>query len=124
MSRVEAGNSGFLCISEIDLRVYADLEQGSQASSCVKAQNSDCLSSCSWGVRPLVQLYLENESFPEDVSGVSVPLRVVTLSSRLHSKSCPGIMTYLEWTGKSVSFGMWHDPQGFLSIFNVKPASS
>ena len=62
-SQVEAGNSGFLCISEIDLRVYADLEQGSQASSCVKAQNSDCLSSCSWGVRPLVELYLELMAF-------------------------------------------------------------
>ena len=53
-----------------------------------------------------------------------MPLRVVTSSSGLHSKRCPGIGTSLERTGKSVSFGMWHDPRGFLSSFNVRPASS
>ena len=62
-SRVEAGTSGFLSISDIDLGVSAELEQGSQASSCVEARNSGCLSSCSWGVRPLVELYLEPAAF-------------------------------------------------------------
>ena len=62
--------------------------------------------------------------FPEDATGVSVPFHVFTSSSGLHSKRCPGIGTYLEWMGKSVSFGMWHDPRGFLLSFNVRPASS
>ena len=57
-SRVEAVTSGFLSISEIDLGVYADLEQESHASSCVEARDSTCLSSCSWSVRPVVALYL------------------------------------------------------------------
>jgi len=58
-SPVEAGTSGFLFISDFDLRVSAELEQESQASSCVEEWNSACLSSCSWGDRPLVELYLE-----------------------------------------------------------------
>ena len=36
-SQVEVGTSGFLSISDIDLRVSAELEEGSQASSCVEA---------------------------------------------------------------------------------------
>ena len=62
--------------------------------------------------------------FPENATRVSVPLRVVTSASGLHSKRCPGIGTYLEWTGKSVSFRTWHNPRGFPSSFNVRPASS
>ena len=38
--------------------------------------------------------------FSDDATGVSVPLRVVTSSSGLHSNRSPGIGTYLEWTGK------------------------
>ena len=38
--------------------------------------------------------------FPEDATGMSVPLRVVTSFSGLHSKMCPGIVTYPEWTAK------------------------
>ena len=62
-SRVEAGTSVFLSISDIDLRISAELEQGSQSSSCVEAQNSVCLSSFSWVVRQLVELYLEPAAF-------------------------------------------------------------
>ena len=61
--RVEEGTSGFLSISDIGLGVPAELKQGSQASSSVEARNSTCLSSCSWGVRPLVDLYLEPATF-------------------------------------------------------------
>ena len=123
-SQVEPGTSGFLSISDIALGVSVELEQGSQASSCVEAWNSAFLSSCSWGVRPLVELYLE----PAASSGgcslcVSHPA-CCDFIPKCHSKSCPGIGTYLEWTGKSVSFGMGHDPQGFLPRFNVRPASS
>ena len=64
-SRVEAGTSGLFSISDIDRRVAVELEQESQASSCVEEWNSACLSSCSRGDRPLVELYLE----PVAVSG-------------------------------------------------------
>ena len=57
--------------------------------------------------------------FPDDATRVSVPPRVVTSSSGLHSKRCPGIGTFLVWTGKSVYFGMWHDTGGFLWNFSV-----
>ena len=106
----------FLSISYFDRWVSAELEQESQASSCVEEWNSACLSSCSWGDRPLVELYLEPASFLDNETAVSVSLPVVTSSSGLNSKRCLGIRTYLEWMGKSVSFGVWHDPQGFLSI--------
>ena len=99
-SRVEVGTSLFLSISDIDLRVSAELEQGSQALSCVEAQKSACLLSCSWGVRALVECIWKLRIFPQDATRVSVPLPVVTSSSGLHSKRCPGIRTYLEWTRK------------------------
>ena len=41
-----------------------------------------------------------------------------------HSNRSRGIRPYLEWMGKSVSLGLWHDPRGFLSSFNVRLASS
>ena len=62
-SRVEAVNSGFLSISDFDHRVPAELGQESQALSCVEECNSACLSSCSWGDRPLVELYVEHAGF-------------------------------------------------------------
>ena len=90
------------------------LRHGTPLSFRVVHGVSGHLSSCIWNLL----LFLEDESV------VSVPLPVVTSSSLLHLKRCPGIETSLEWTGKSVSFGMWHDPQGFLSSFKVGPASS
>ena len=63
-SRVEVGTSGFLTISDFDCRVSVELEQESQASSCVEEWNSLCLSSCSRGDGPLVELYLEPANFP------------------------------------------------------------
>ena len=123
-SRVEVGTSGLLSISDLNLRVSAELEQGNQTSPCFDAQNSACLLSCSWGVRPLVELHLEPAAFSGGCNqGVSAPC-VVTSFSGLHSKRCPDIGAYLEWTGKSVSFRMWHDPRGFLSSFSVRQASS
>ena len=73
-SQIEVGTSGFLSNCDIELGVSAELEQGSQASSCVEAWNSVCLSSCSWGVRPLVELYLESAAFSGGGNlGVSAP---------------------------------------------------
>ena len=74
LNRVEEGISVFLSISDFDHRFFAQLEQESQASSCVEALNSACLSSCSWGVRPLVELYLEPATFSGGCNwGVSAP---------------------------------------------------
>ena len=95
-SRVEVGTSEFLSISDIDLGVSVELEQGSQGSSCVDTRSplasrvvngvSGHLSSGIWN------LWI----FPEDATRVSVPLRVLTSSSGLHSKRCPCIGNYLE----------------------------
>ena len=73
-SLVEVGTSGFLFISEIDVRDSVELKQRSQVSSCVEAWNFACLSSYSWGVRPLVELHLEPAAFLKDATRGSVPL--------------------------------------------------
>ena len=80
-----------LSISDSYHRVPAELGQERQALSCVEAWNSTCPSICSWGDRPLVELYLEPMGFSRQCSGVSVPLCVSTSSRGLHSKKCPAI---------------------------------
>ena len=55
-----------------------EFEQGRQASSCVEELNSACLLSSSWGDRLLVEYIWNLRLFPEDATGVSVPLCVVT----------------------------------------------
>ena len=90
-SRVEVGTPGFLSISDFDRRVSVQLEQESQASSCVEEWNSAGLSRCLLGDRSLVELYLEPVVLSDHACGVSVPLRVVNSSTGLHSKSCLGI---------------------------------
>ena len=90
-SRVEAGTSGFIYISDSDHTVPAELEQETQAFSCVEERNSTCLSSSSRDDRPLVNLCLESACFSVLCMGVSVPLRVVHSSTGLLSKRCPGI---------------------------------
>ena len=90
-SRVEAGTSGSFSISDLNRRVPAELEQDSQASSCVGEWKSACLSSCSRGDRPLFELYLEPVDFSGRGTGVSVLLRVVTSSTKLHSTRSLGI---------------------------------
>ena len=42
-SRVKVGTSGFLSISDTDLTVSVEFEQGRQTSSCVEALNLACL---------------------------------------------------------------------------------
>ena len=90
ISRQE-GTSGFLSISDSDRRVTAELGQESQALSCVEECISACLSSCSRVDRPLVELYVDPELLSIQCMRVSVPLPVVTLSTGLPSKRCPGI---------------------------------
>ena len=73
-SRVEEGTSRYFSISDFDRRVSTELEQESQALTCVEQWNSACLSSCSWGDRPLVELYLEPAGFSRRCNwGVSAP---------------------------------------------------
>ena len=50
-----------------------------------------------------------------DVSGPSC----CDLILGVHSNRCRGIRPYLEWMGKLVYLGFWHNPRGFLSSFNV-----
>ena len=90
-SRVEAGTSGFLSISDTDRRVPAEMGKESQASSWVEAWNSTCLLSCSQSDRRIVELCLEPVLFSGRCMGVSVPLPVVTSSTRLHWKRCLSI---------------------------------
>ena len=123
-SRVEAGNSGFLSISDFYPKGFCRLEPESQALDCVEEWNSACVWSSSPGDRPLVELYLEPAPFCRQCNGGVIPLGVMTSSSGLHSKRCPGIGTYLEWTRKSLSFLKSHDPRGFLLNYNMRPASS
>ena len=121
-SRVEVGISGFFSISDFDHRVSAELEKESRprlvlrngiplASPVVHGETGHLLS-CIWNL----------QLFPDDATGGSVPLRIVTSSTGLHSKMYLGIGNFLEWTGQSVSFEMWHRPRGFLWSFSVKPA--
>ena len=91
LSGVEAGTSGFHSISDSNRRDPAELGQESQALSCVEEWNSACLSSCSWGDRPLVELCVELACFSRRCTGVSVTLRVVPSPTGLPSKRCPGI---------------------------------
>ena len=113
---------GFFSISDLDRRVSAELEKESKprlvlrngtplASPVVHGETGHLLS-CIWNL----------QLFPDDATGVSVPLHIVTSSTGLHSKRYPSIGNFLEWTGQSVSFEMWHGPQGFLWSFSVKPA--
>ena len=53
--------------------------------------NSACLSSYSWGFRPLVKLCVESAGFSRRCTGVSVTLRFVSSSTGLPLERCPGI---------------------------------
>ena len=101
-SRVEAGTSGFLSISDIDLEVSAELEQGSQASSCVEARNSGCLLSCSWGVRPVVELYLEPAAFSGECNRIVSAPSCCDFILGVTFEEVPAHQTYLEFMGNSV----------------------
>ena len=90
-SRLEARTSGFLSISDSDPRVPAELGQERQASSCVEAWNSACLSRCARGDRPHPSCIWKLRVFSGRCTRVSVPLCVATSSTGFRSKRCPGI---------------------------------
>ena len=123
-SRIEAGTSGFLSISDINLGVSVQSEQGRQALSCVEAWNSACLSSCEWGVRPLVELYLEPvASSGECNQSVSAP-SCCDLIPGVPFESVQGHQALSQVMQKSVSLVLWHEPRGFLWSLNMRTASS
>ena len=98
---------------------WTELGQESQTSSCVEESNSAWLSRCSWGDRPLVDLYVELAGFSGRCTGVSLPLRVVPWSTGLPSSWVLPSCSYQERTRELGSFGMPHDPRGYVSNFLV-----
>ena len=91
LSLVEAGTPGLLSVSDSDRRVPAQLGQESQASSCVEEGNSSCLSSCSRGDRPLVDLYVEPAVFFRTMHGGVTAPSCCTSSTGLPWKRYLGI---------------------------------
>ena len=71
------------------------------------------LSICMWNLR----------AFPTMQEGVR-PLRFVPSSTDCLRRGVLALGSYQEQTGKSGSFGVWHQPQGYVSNFLVRPASS
>ena len=61
-----AARQASLSIAITSISVHAELGQESQASSCVEEFNSSCLSSCSRGDRPPVDLYVELAGFSNE----------------------------------------------------------
>ena len=110
-------------MSDSDRTVPAELGQESKASSWVEAWNSACLSSCSRGDRPPVELYLEPAGLMEDARECQCPFVLC-----LHPQGCIGggvrASGFSQEQGKSGSFRMWHHARGNVSNFFVRPASS
>ena len=82
------------------------------------------LSSCSGGLRPLVELCVEPAGLCGRCTGVSVPLRVVPSPTGLHSKRGPGLGSFSR-ADRGIG-GVWHEapPTWLVSNFLVRPASS
>ena len=74
------------------------------------------LSSCSGGLRPLVELCVEPAGLCRRCTGVAVPLRVVPSPTGLPSKRGPGLGPSQERTGESGAFGLWPHPRGSSRI--------
>ena len=108
------------------LRPQGPCRVGTGESGIVLSEegNSACLSRCSGGLRPLVQLCVE----PAGVSGrcttVTVPLRVVPSPTGLPSKRCPGLGFFSRADREIGVFRHVGPPTGLVSNFLVRPASS
>ena len=90
LSRMEAGTSGVLSISDSGRRLPAEYGPEIHASSSVEEWISACLSSYSRSDRPLVELCVEPAGFSGRCTGMSVPLRVVP-SSKVEKAEEPEI---------------------------------
>ena len=86
--------------------------------------NSACLSRCSGGLRPLVELCVAPAGFSGRCTGESVPLRVVPSPAGLPSQRCPGIGSF---SRADLGIGVVRHvapATGLDSNFLVRPASS
>ena len=89
-----------------------------------KDGNSACLSSCSGGLRPLVEQRVEPADVSVRCTGVSVLLRVVPSPTGLPLMRCLGI-GFLSRVGWEIGVDRHVAPPTWLvSIFLVRPASS
>lgn len=70
-SRVEAGNSGYLCSSDWDLRDPIEFQKGSQSSSHIETWYLVFLSSFTRSVRPSVDLMQGTWAFSTLATGES-----------------------------------------------------
>ena len=121
LSQEPQGSSPFLTLITGSLqswnrrvRPYLVLRNETLLASQVVQGVTGHLSSCIWN------LWV----FPEDATGVSVPLRVVTSSTGLHSKRCSGIGFLSRMDGEIDGFWNVALPRKLLSNFFVSPASS
>ena len=108
-SRVEAGTSGFLFSSDMDLGVPMEFQQGSQASSCVETWNSASLSTCKRGVRLPVEWTQGAGAFSRGSMGLSPLPSCFESIFWVPVKSMQGNQAYLEWIGKRGLFELRHD---------------
>ena len=123
-SRLEARTSGFLSISDSDPRVPAELGQERQASSCVEAWNSACLSRCARGDRPHPSCIWKLRVFPDVARGCQCPFVLRLHPQDFDQRGVPASGSCQERTGKLGSFGRWHRPRGSVSNSHVRPVSS
>ena len=86
--------------------------------------NPACLSSCSGGLRPLVELCFQPAGLCGRCKGLPVPLRVVPSPTVLPSKRGPGLGSFSR-ADRGIG-GVWHvaPPTWLVSNFLVRPASS
>ena len=122
--RVEAGASGFLFSSDVDLGVPMEFQQGSQASSCVETWNSASLSMCKRGVRLPVEWTQGAGAFSRGSMGLSPLPSCFEFIFWVPVKSMQGNQAYLEWMGKSGSFRTEARLLGMRSSLKGRLASS
>ena len=109
-----------------ELRPQGPCRVGTGESGLVSSEegNPAGLSSCSGGLRPLVELCVEPACVFGQCTGVSVPLRVVPSPTGLPSKRCPGI-GFLSRVDLDIGVVQHVAPPTWLfSNFLVRPASS
>ena len=78
--------------------------------------NPACLSSCSGGHRPLVELCVKPAGVSGRCTGMSLLLRSVPSPTGLPSKSGTSSGSSQERFGESGSFGVWHHPRGSFKM--------
>ena len=108
------------------LRPQGPCRVGTGESGLVLSEegNSACLSRCSGGLRPLVELCVASAGFSGRCTGVSVPLRVVPSPAGLPSKRGPGLGSFSR-ADRGIGVVRHVAPAtGLVSNFLVRPASS